>query len=101
MTGNVRCFSLSYVPAFDRIERAENCLRMERGETADNREGSAAVDRSFEAISDKTENFHFSLHLCMMFTNRNMAKMEESFMPLETMLDLNHLVYSCFSRYKK
>ena len=54
---------------------------MERGETGDNREDSAAVDKSFEAISGKMEKFHFSLHLCMMFTNRNMAKIEESFMP--------------------
>jgi len=37
--------------AFDRIERAENFLRTESGETGDNREESAAVDRSFEAIS--------------------------------------------------
>ena len=73
---------------------------MERGETGDNREDSAAVDRSFEAISGKMENFHFSLHLCVMFTNRNMAKMEESFMPLGIVPDISDL-YLCFSRYKK
>ena len=51
---------LACLPAFGRTDRAENCLRMERGETGDNREEDRRdVDNSFVAISSEKEIFSF------------------------------------------
>lgn len=74
------------LPEFGRTDRAENCRRMERGDTGDSRDDRNAVDNSFEAILGKRiKNYTFLLEH-FMFTNNNMAKIEERSSPLENAL---------------